>query len=149
MRALSYRDPWGWLVAKGIKPVDNRPWSTTFRGRIYIHVSKTFDYEGFVYIYTHHEVARTIHDIDAWQYLNLIRRDKPNAGKIIGEVDVVDCVTRYDSPWFFGPYGLLHRNAQLYPRGIPCRGRVFPHLFDPGPEVEAEVAKMKAEVGIA
>jgi hypothetical protein len=175
MKALSYRDPWGWLVALGIKPVDNRAWGTSFTGRIYIHVSKTFDYDGFNYICVHPELIREMDTrgknfcIEEWAALAVMQ---PNAGKIIGEVDVTACIRKdvedipgvskpsigdkqreleilkrdcpeYFSPWFFGPFGLVHKNSELYPRGIPCKGKVFPHFFDPGPEVEANILRMK------
>jgi hypothetical protein len=179
MKALSYRDPWGWLVARGIKPVENRSWSTLFRGRIYIHVSKTFDYEGYDYILSHPELVRQMDTrgknfcIEEFVALKVMQ---PNAGKIIGEVDVVGCMRKtvenptssigsggiygigdheaeleylrkttpeYFSPWFFGPFGLVHKNPELYPHPVPCKGKVFPHFFDVPPEVEAEINKMK------
>jgi hypothetical protein len=146
MKALSFKDPWGWLIAKGIKPVDNRSWKTSFRGRIYIQVSKTFDYAGFNYICVHPELVRCMDTrgkdfcIEDWAALAVMR---PNAGKIIGEVDVTNCVEQYDSPWFFGPFGLVHKNPELYPHPVPCKGKIFPHFFDVPPEVEAEIRQMK------
>lgn len=154
MKALSYRDPWGWLVARGIKGVDNRSWKTTFRGRIYIQVSKTFDYDGFNYICVHPELVRCMDTrgkdfcIEEFTALAVMQ---PNAGKIIGEVDVVDCIEKSDSPqwdfpaagWFFGPFGLVHKNPELYRVPVPCKGRIFPHFFDVPPEVEAEIQRLK------
>ena len=146
MLCLSYRDPWGYLVARGIKPVDNRSWKTSFRGRIYIQVSKTFDYDGFNYICVHPELVRQMDTrgknfcIEDWAALAVMQ---PNAGKIIGEVDVVDCVDKYDSPWFFGPFGLVHKNPELYSKPVPCKGKIFPHFFDVPPEVEVEIRRMK------
>jgi hypothetical protein len=142
VKALSFKDPWGWLVARGIKPVDNRSWKISFRERIYIQVSKTFDYDGFNYICVHPELSIQIPDIEEFATLAVMQ---PNAGKIIGEVDVVDCVEQYDSPWFFGPHGLVVKNSELYPHPVPCKGKIAPHFFDPGPEVEAEIRQMKFE----
>ena len=34
-------------------------------------------------------------------------------GAIIGEVDIVDCVTKSTSPWFEGPFGFVLRNHLL------------------------------------
>ena len=45
-------------------------------------------------------------------------------GAIIGEVDIVDCVTQSDSPWFEGPYGLVLANPTLYDQPIPYKGRL-------------------------
>jgi hypothetical protein len=146
MKCLSYQDPWGYLVALGIKPVDNRSWGTSFRGRIYIQVSKTFDNDGFQYIITHPELWGTfVENSDILTGLAYVKNHQPNAGKIIGEVDVVDCVDKYDSPWFFGPHGLVVKNSELYPHPVPCKGKIAPHFFDVPPEVEAEIRQMKFE----
>lgn len=36
MKALSIRQPWASLIAAGIKPIENRPWYTNYRGDILI-----------------------------------------------------------------------------------------------------------------
>jgi len=41
MCALSIRHSWAWLIVNGYKPIDNRDWSTTYRGEFLIHASKT------------------------------------------------------------------------------------------------------------
>jgi len=46
MKALSIRQPWASLIMAGIKPVENRTWKTNFRGRIWIHAGKRYDYDG-------------------------------------------------------------------------------------------------------
>ena len=48
--------------------------------------------------------------------------DLPRGG-IVGEAEIVDCVTQSDSPWFEGPYGFVLRNAHPLPFR-PCRGRL-------------------------
>ena len=40
MRALSIRQPWAWLVVNGYKDIENRTWSTGFRGRVYVHAGQ-------------------------------------------------------------------------------------------------------------
>ena len=44
--ALSIRQPWAWLIVNGHKPVENRTWSTSYRGELLIHAGKAFDAEG-------------------------------------------------------------------------------------------------------
>lgn len=34
---LSVRHPWAHLIIEGVKPVENRPWTTTYRGPLLIH----------------------------------------------------------------------------------------------------------------
>jgi len=41
MKALSLKQPWAWAVVHAGKNVENRTWSTPFRGRFFIHASRT------------------------------------------------------------------------------------------------------------
>lgn len=44
-------------------------------------------------------------------------------GGIVGCVEIVDCVTRHNSPWFFGPCGFVLQNP--YPlKFTPWRGQL-------------------------
>lgn len=43
-RALSIINPVSYLVCTGLKDVENRTWTTDYRGRIYIHSSGGYDY---------------------------------------------------------------------------------------------------------
>ncbi len=44
--ALSVRQPWADLIVNGVKDVENRPWSTGFRGPVLIHAGKQIDVAG-------------------------------------------------------------------------------------------------------
>lgn len=46
LRALSVRRPWAQLIATGAKRIENRTWSTDYRGPILIHASKAFEDTG-------------------------------------------------------------------------------------------------------
>ena len=105
MLALSVKQPWAWLIVHGLKTIENRTWPTKFRGRIYLHASKSFD------------VALVVRCQQGRIIPNLQR------GAIIGEVDIVDCVAESDSPWFTGPYGFVLRNPVAYEYPIPWRGK--------------------------
>ncbi len=37
---LSIRQPWAWLIVNGYKDIENRTWSTRFRGKVLIHAGK-------------------------------------------------------------------------------------------------------------
>ncbi len=41
LHALTFRDPWGTLVALGAKRIETRSWSTPHRGPLAIHIAKT------------------------------------------------------------------------------------------------------------
>ncbi len=108
MKALSLRQPWAWLVAEGYKDVENRTWATRFRGAFLIHAAKTFDQAGY---------QRVLRDTD----LVLPGPGEFERGGIVGAAELVDCVTQYDSPWFWGPYGYVLRRARPLPFQ-PLRG---------------------------
>jgi hypothetical protein len=42
MRALSVRPPWAWAIAHADKRIENWSWSTSYRGPLLIHASRTF-----------------------------------------------------------------------------------------------------------
>jgi hypothetical protein len=53
-------------------------------------------------------------------------------GGIVGQVNVVDCVTESDSPWFWGQVGFVCEDAMSLPF-MPMKGRlgifaVEPHI---------------------
>ena len=110
--ALSIRQPWAWLIVNGYKHVENRTWSTRFRGQFLIHAGKTIDPDGF-------RVA---------EEFGIILPANLDCGGIVGEAELIVCVSDYDSVWFCGPWGLVIRNARPLPFR-PCRGK--PGFFDP------------------
>lgn len=118
MKALSLRQPMAWAIFHG-KDVENRTWATKFRGRIYLHASKRFDLEHYLWI------AERENRLE----LQLPQREDFIHGAIIGEVDVVDCVTNHGSRWFFGPYAFVLANPVLYETPIPCKGSLG--FFEP------------------
>ena len=46
MKALSIKQPWAYLIAHGVKNVENRTWYTRVRGTVLIHAGKTVDKAG-------------------------------------------------------------------------------------------------------
>jgi len=112
MKAISIRQPWAWLIVHGYKDVENWTWSTKYRAPILIHAGKTLD-----------------------PYFDQIRQDVlaqgvefPDAkhierGGIVGQANLVDCVTESTSEWFNGPYGFVLEDAQPLPFQ-PCKGRL-------------------------
>ena len=41
IKALTIKQPWAWLMAEGLKDVENRSWQTHYRGFLAIHVGKS------------------------------------------------------------------------------------------------------------
>lgn len=124
MKTLSIKQPWAWLIVNGYKPVENRSWATNFRGEVLIHAGKTFDWTALEFL---HESFPDLLDkvVKEFQISSL----KPwhvcpnKIGGIVGKAEIVGCVTEYDSPWFFGPYGFVLKNPQPLPF-VPCRGQL-------------------------
>lgn len=114
--ALSVRQPWAHAIIYFNKDIENRSWQAVNhglrqRGRIAIHAAKGMTKDEY-------EEAREF--IDRLGYFcpdpHALRR-----GGIIGSVEVVDVVGRHDSPWFFGPRGIVLRDPQPCPF-IPAQG---------------------------
>ncbi len=135
LRCLSIRQPWASLIVGGLpvfeitdsqsinlkgfalKDVENRMRPTRFRGRVQIHAGLTQApfMETFKWF-----VEKGVAPIIA---LALLSPQLPR-GAIVGEVDIIDCVTESDSPWFVGPYGWVLANPEAYDKPIPCKGRL-------------------------
>lgn len=134
MKAISIRQPWANAVIHGSKNIENRSWTTSLRGPVAIHAGATLhkqsaeDYIRFVHERRLPEDAQMT--ISEMRMLPL--------GVVIGVVNVVDCVTRSDSPWFEGPHGfVLSRPVPVEP--IPCRGAL--QFFDLPLSVEREIER--------
>lgn len=108
--ALSIQQPWAWLIVSGIKAIENRKWSTSFRGPFFIHAGKKFDQSGYEWI---------IGEMG----LSLPKPGEYFLGGIVGKATVVDCVRSHHSKWFFGPYGFILADASPLPF-IPLRGQL-------------------------
>lgn len=118
MKALSIRQPWARLIMARIKPVENRRWSTSYRGRILIHAAKTDDWHNFFPWAVEQGLMSIFNSLVAASPIRCPR------GVILGEATLSDCVTEFHSPWFTGPYGLVLTDARAYAEPIPYKGRL-------------------------
>lgn len=120
MKALSIKQPWAWAILYGGKDIENREWSTNFRGTIAVHASKGTtrgEYDGFYFAVREIEGMR-----DAW--LNLPSFENLIRGAVLGTVEIVGCVKASTSPWFAGTYGFVLKNPQPFADPIPCKGQL-------------------------
>lgn len=109
---LSVRQPYAWLIVQRIKPVENRTWSTKFRGRVLIHAGVTYPKRD------HRD------DLEVWGEHGYPENRDSMLGGIVGEAVIVDCVKQHPSEFFFGPYGFVLERAKAYRRLIPLGGRL-------------------------
>lgn len=114
MKALSINQPWAWAILHAGKDIENRSWPTKYRGDVLIHAGMRFDRDGLRFV--EDQVGR---EIDP--------EERPRGG-VLGIVEIVDCVTESESPWFFGEYGFVLRNPRIIePR--KCKGALG--FFEP------------------
>lgn len=100
-KALSVRQPWAWAIIHRGKDVENRSAAAIRHGmtcrRIAIHASKGMTRDEY----------ESAHNFMASLGIQCPRPDELLRGAIIGSVTVTDIVKESDSPWFFGPRGLV------------------------------------------
>ncbi len=129
---ISIRQPWAWLICAGFKDVENRVWPTRWRGRVAIHASRYVPYEVDVF------------EIET-KFGIKIPRHEFEFGGIIGTAEVTDCVNAHTSPWFFGPFGFLLRDARrcgfLACTGVAGRFSETPENFDEGSPVNVTIVR--------
>lgn len=102
-KALSIKQPWAWLIANGYKDIENREWSTKYRGEFLIHTGKKPDYNGYGFVEQNFPLIR------------MPSVEQMGLGGIVGKAEIVDCVTDSESEWFFGTYGFALKNATPFP----------------------------------
>lgn len=118
MPALSVRAPWWWAILHAGKDIENRDWSTRFRGRTLLHAGKWWKQEDVELDWMDVEdmASESVILDPVWYAM------RAAGGCIVGSVEIVDCVTASSSPWFVGKYGFALRNPIAFERPIPCKG---------------------------
>lgn len=122
MRTLSIRQPWAWLITRPdlvdseeraralasglLKTIENRDWSTDFRGRFLIHASQRMVQREYWQLYE---------DLQAQLGIELPHFLELDLGGIVGAATLVDVVTEHPSAWFVGPFGWVLRDARPLP----------------------------------
>jgi len=112
---ISILQPYAWLIVHGHKDIENRAWSTPFRGRILIHAGKTY--------------SRRTHDAYAAEMaedfgLDLPRFEDMPLGGIVGSATIVDCVREHASRWkVLGSWGFVLTDQRVHPF-VPYRGQL-------------------------
>jgi hypothetical protein len=116
MKAITVKQPWASLIIRGGKEIENRDWYTGIRGIVAVHSSAKLERRemedacGMMRGFVPHFSAERF-ELDVFP-----------TGVILGTVEIVDCVTASDSPWFVGDFGWVLRNPVAFAQPIPCRG---------------------------
>lgn len=127
MRVLTIKQPWVGCIFDRGKDVENRSWSTSYRGPLVIHAgaarSRTDD-------------AKEVTDGsgDAWL-----------RGHIIGAVTLVDCVQNSTSKWADkGAWHWVLHNPRMLTQPLPLKGRLGLWSLDDANEASVQEQLLKA-----
>ncbi len=116
--ALSIKQPWADLICFGLKDIENRDWTTKFRGPVLIHAGKQVDQDALNDLYA------GVCPADSLPMPPTLGIKAPlHRGGIVGVAEIVDCVSASASRWFMGRYGFVIANAKPI-KFIPCRGQL-------------------------
>lgn len=116
MKVLSVRQPFADLIVTGYRNIENRSRATSYRGPLLIHASLRVDQEYLA------ELLKTMRDNGMDADADFF--SQPETGAIVGQVTVIDCVTRSDSEWFDGPYGYVLSSPLIFENVIEVPGKL-------------------------
>ena len=132
MKTLTIKNPWALLICAGLKNVENRTWSTNFRGRILVHTSAKES--GTLPQLLNPRQLSAIED--PFNY-RIVKQIPTVNSAIIGEVDIIDCIQNSNSIWAEpGGYHWVLANPVLYQHPVfGVKGSLglwnyAPHLYD-------------------
>ncbi len=134
MRAISVHQPFAWAIARGLKKVENRTWTTNYRGPVAIQAS--VNKERLL------ELQDALGDkFDASRFAT---------GAVVAVVELVDVQSLNPSlesdPWAEGPYCWILSNARMLQNPVKVKGKTS--LFKLSPEETAKVVE-QLELGEA
>jgi hypothetical protein len=104
---ISVRQPWASLIVSGAKDVENRSWSTRYRGATLVHASQRPD------------------DVTADGIEQRFGVRPPSdlpLGGIVGITEIVDCARPHPSKWYAeGHFAFVLANSRALPF-VPWKG---------------------------
>jgi tetratricopeptide (TPR) repeat protein len=132
-RCLAVRQPYAWAICAGAKDVENRSWSTDYRGDVVIVASSTAV-----------EIKAALRDARPAK----LDASHLATGAAIGIATLTDIVpldqALESNPWASGPYCWKFANARFFEQPIPCKGKL--RLYSADDEI---AKKIKAELATA
>jgi hypothetical protein len=119
MKAISIQQPWAWAILHAGKDIENRTWTTRYRGEIAVHATR----------------MQT-----GWKLPDGVLPPAPTElvqRSVLGVVELVDVVSHSSSRWFTGPRGFVLRNPRPLPKPVGCPGNQ--NIWELPPAVERAV----------
>lgn len=133
--ALTLFQPWAWAIAAGHKQIENRCWTTSYRGPVLIHAGKKWDEEGA-------EWMRDCFGLEVPMF------GVPH-GAVVG-VALLEDITddEYEeNPWAIrGSYHWHMARALEFETPIPMRGKLNLWYPDPSAIVRGLTLEENAEI---
>lgn len=120
---LSVRQPWADLIVLGLKPLENRPRGTSYRGPLAIHAGLTLDRQA-------EELARTTAiaaGVPRATIDRVIVEARTRRGVVVGLVVLHDVTEGTRSPWAHPGskhWRFARGRAHRFATGIPAKGRL-------------------------
>ena len=126
MKVLTIRQPWATLIMSGYKRFEFRGWPTKYRGELLIHAGKTVDKE-------------------ASERLEKYLPSELPLGKILGKVNLVDCIKCdddfkgkclkenkdvYAKSTFIEKFAWQLENAEVFDEPIEAKGKLSLWEYD-------------------
>jgi hypothetical protein len=135
MKCLSVRQPWAGLLLRH-KDVENRGWSTHYRGWLLIHAGKAFDMGAF------DAVMELLGPEDGDRIVKEMRVAPRYVRRgIIGMVYITECSWVRKSRWHVeGNWGWYRTNAIEFFKAVPFKGQLG--LFDVPDEKVPEIGQI-------
>jgi hypothetical protein len=123
VKALTIRQPWAWAIAAGHKPVENRSWTTSYRGPLAIHAGKGIDRHALPFV---RELLAPL-GVDPTELEQPLIR-----GAVIATAELVDVCARAANgdtcdcgPWAEpGQFHWRLANVQRLAEPVPVTGRL-------------------------
>lgn len=111
VKTLSIKQPWAYCIMHLGKDVENRTRRTNIRGTIAIHASKKIDYDAYYRL--------------KFNGYELPPIQKLETGKVIGTVELIDCVEEHTSKWKEeGTYGYVLINPTTLKNPFFAKGQL-------------------------
>lgn len=121
MKVLSIKQPWAYLIATGIKDIENRSWKTNYRGKFLIHAPRFITKLDFYDLFTIDQLNVFSNSIDNNGRCIAVNcaLKRYALSSIIGEVEIIDCVQDSKSIWADPKcWHWILKNAVLYDKPI-------------------------------
>lgn len=124
MRALTVRQPWAWLLFHG-KDIENREWSTGYRGPLAIHAASGMTMDEF------YDALRFVRSFNSALATIIPGPRELVRGAVIGTVVQTGCMpverlgeVLSNNPWAMGRYCHIYTKAELLDRPMPAKGKL-------------------------